>query len=1021
MPLVEFPFATGIDQRTRPEYVDGVSAWLALENIRVPKTGGADKRFGFAAGTLNRIDGTTRSAGSRMFDDQKAQNVLDGTTLDAYSTTAARNVSLGRVPEAMPRLIDLPTMGKDGSASDIEYCNGYFAITNTSTVGSTNYSSVTIVDAATNSIVHGPFLLGAFYDAIVTHYGNYFIVVTADTGTTTIATRYLDTTSATTINTGWVAIGNVTTAWGQNGYSVVSMSDRVAIGFGLAAGTDRFGVKTWNISGVVESATINTSSATPSSVDIAMGPNADTLWCVWNESLTVKVKALTPTSLGTVLGTTASVITLSASATATASKICAHGTTSSKARVLAWETGSSINHQTRTQGVTIAAGAVTTDGSGKLIPGPALMGRPFAYGSRYYCIFLAGSSTINTTSVCTAVVCDFTDDVNWLRPVASLDLLAVMYKNWPQQGGKAVTASSSTKRYLLFNTRRSSLGNGAQLAEIDFASTDRWQAVPHANSTYLSGGILGYTDGRRFNEAGFIYRPIVPTVSTSGVGMTLTLGRRYVWVFECVDADGNLSISGISDPSGNSGPIANKTITITGQPYCITYRQDSSGLALGSTRIVLYATADNGGVPPYYRHTVLDNDVTSGTCSTTDAVSDATLTASQKLYEQPGVTGSAQDRRAPPGLRHLTSYNGMLVGAIGRTVWHSGQQVVGEAPWFNPVFQVPIDGDGEITGLASMDGTLFVFKRRAVWAISGEPPSDNGATGGMGTPRRLATDVGCIEQRSIVVTAQGVFFQSERGIEILTRAQTVEWIGESIQDEITARPYVMAATLDPGEVLVYFELASGVTDGAATGTGRGLVYDLSLKKWVSTDRRMDVYGHTDAPAQSACILWNGSAYRYAWLDVYGNVYTEDQTTYLDPGSQWVTKRAESAWAKAGGIQGIGAFERAMLMGKYATDANLVIYPAYDYSTTYQSGTTYTRATIAALTAGTGGAGTMPNVHLEHRGNDDAGACMSVRVKIEDATPTGGTVGTGQGCVWSALAMQIQPTSGDGYLLPDGAR
>lgn len=1020
MPLLEYPFATGIDQRTRQEYVDGNGAWLNLENIRVPKTGGADKRYGFTALAVSRLGASARSAGHRLLSDGLNPVVLDGTTVDAYSVGAATNINHGKVPEAVFSLRDLPTMGKAGTVEDIEYCNGYFCVSSITTVSGTSYASAVVMDATTNTVVHGPYLFGTFTNLLVCSYSNYFVAVKCDTTGTAIYTMYFDTTAPAS---GWTAIGTVTSSWsaGPTKVGVCSMTDRVAIVYATGSGTNRTSVATWNILGSVDSTTIATASTTPDGVDIDIGPSSDTLWVTWNQGTAVKVCGLTPTNLSVVLATSATILT--ATSSSPYPKICASSDTVSKARCMAYDYYA--YDRIRIGGVQITAGAAAADGTAKLVANALPIGKPFARGGRYYCLTMTGNNSGTTTYQGGAVIVDWTDDVTWIRPVCVID--SGLASSPVDICGKCVASSSSTKRYLTVNLKRSSVANAAQMVELDFASTDRWQPVAHGNSTYLGGGVTGYFDGRQFHEAGFIQRPPKITTATSGTGITLSSGARYVAVYEAIDADGNLTISGVSDPS-DVVTCSNKTITVTSQPATMTYRQDSNGLALATSRVVFYRTTDNGGTPPYYRLTVLDNDTaTAATVSYSDTTSDATLSANAKLYEQPGVTGTALDRRCPPGLRHIVSYNGMLVGACGSNIWHSGQPVVGEQPWFNPVFQIPIEGEGDITGLWVMDGTLFVAKRRGIWSIAGDPPSDNGVSGGLGSPRRLSVDCGCIEQRSIVSTSMGVFFQSERGIELFSRAQTVEWIGESIQDEIASRPYVMAATLDPGEVLVYFELASGVTSGLVTGTGRTLVFDLSLRKWVSIDRRKDQAGTADKPAQSACMTYTGSAWRYTWMDAAGYVYQENQSSYLDPGSAWVTKLAESAWAKINVtpfktpmVQGEQMLERVVLMGKYATDSNQAIALGYDYSTSYSTATTYTRAAIAAITTGTGGAGTLPNLHLQHNGHDDAGACMAVRAKVYDVTPTGGTVGTGQGSVWTSIAFQIKPTRDDGYLLPDGA-
>ena len=188
-----------------------------------------------------------------------------------------------------------------------------------------------------------------------------------------------------------------------------------------------------------------------------------------------------------------------------------------------------------------------------------------------------------------------------------------------------------------------------------------------------------------------------------------------------------------------------------------------------------------------------------------------------------------------------------MVGAAGSDVWYSGQNVSGEGVWFNPIFQIPIPGEGDITALTVLDGGLFIFKRRDVYAIAGEPPADNGSSGGLGAPRRVASDVGCIDGRSTCTTALGIFFQSERGIEILTRALAVEWIGADVDNTADAYPVCTSITVEPLSNVVLVELAASESAGAVSGAGRTLVFDLALKAWVSQDRRTTMQG-ADQPS-----------------------------------------------------------------------------------------------------------------------------------------------------------------------------
>src|SRR5690606_6775728 len=129
---------------------------------------------------------------------------------------------------------------------------------------------------------------------------------------------------------------------------------------------------------------------------------------------------------------------------------------------------------------------------------------------------------------------------------------------------------------------------------------------------------------------------------------------------------------------------------------------------------------------------------------------------------------------------------------------------------------------------------------------------------------------------SLLVTSLGVFFQSRRGIELLTRARTVEPIGEPVKYTLAAFPVVTSAVLDDRNSLARFTLAAGESGGVVSGEGRTLVYDLTVKAWVSVD---DVRGSSASEAaQSAAQVYLDGAWRYAWLGADGTVYYE-----RDPG------------------------------------------------------------------------------------------------------------------------------------------
>lgn len=1012
--LLQFPFSAGIDEGNRDEIVEPGAGWAVLENGRQDHRGGYSTRPGFTYFSNSRLDATSATAGYKMFADRDTVvRVSDTMYAEVLSTTSGRWVPAGRAPEATYTSTAIPAMGTaqdtvglSASVEDLEYCNGYIAATYATTEG----AYVAIYDAATLATVLAPQVLAAANGTFpqVGSFGTRFVAFVAVTSSTSIFAYSIDTTSAATIAAGWVLLATVGADWkALYGVSVCSLADRVAVAYvNTSAGVSQVSVKTYTAAGVAETATINTSSVTPLMVDIA-GSNADTLWIAWDETVSVKACGLTGNSLATVKASTGTIITVATAARG----VWLSPSTTGAARLAVTDTATA---SARTHFRNMVTAATVATGSGAQITsyGAVMASRPFYYNARHYAPFWAGSITgTNATSNSfgntqrTYIVCDWTDAVSSVRPVANVAPGLAFVNSYT----KSKTVATAAGKYVsCCHSIQSQVGQSPALIALDFTSSRRWQPAAAGNSTFLSGGLTAYFDGRRIAEVGFLGRPTKPTGTGGGTGITGTF--RYIAVYEEVDADGNWSISGLSDPS-DAVVVANKTVTVLTTPLAISARFDSTTSKVG-VRVAWYRTA-TGGSAPYYRHSTVANDPSIANVTLSDSTTDANLTVNAKLYSQPGVIGTSQDKRPPPGFSCIASYNGMLVGAVGSDVWYSGQNVSGEGIWFNPIFQIPIPGSGDITSLWVQDGSLFVAKRRELYAISGEAPSDNGSSGGLGQPRKLAVDVGCIESRSPCTTTFGTFFQSERGIEILTRSQSVEWIGEPIQDTLASYPIVTSATVDPASCTVLIELAASEASGLVAGNGRTLVYDLSLKSWVSCDRRKTFAGVADAPSQAACMIYTGSAYKYAWMGASGAVYYERTASYLDADGTMVAKRAISANVKTGGLQGYQHVNKTLVLARYHTPHDLNLSFAYDYVGTYKTARLYTAAQLLTLTSA------IPNMQLEHGMHDDA-RCEAVRVQLQDVTPSSGTLGTGQGATWIALAFEVVPQTG-AYALPDASR
>lgn len=994
---MHFPAYAPLDEATRPELLDLGQALLLAENVRPYERGALITRRGFGAMTLDRYGATTRSAGHKLFAHGGAPCVVDGTHLDVYDGESGAWKTVGRLPEADYRTTPLPTAGMSLTATEIASANGYIVVGYQGTTGNatttTAYAYAAVVNASTGAVVRAPEQIGTAGGSAtetrtinVAAYGDRYVIAFVANGTSgsggEIVAYYLDTNTAATIQTGWTSIATITATWNDASTPTVeSLSDRVAIAYGLTGGgTDRLQVKTLTIAGVSETRTLGTSSTDPVSIAMA-GSVADVLWVAWNETTAVKVIGLDADALANTLATADTVITTAGAAEeiriATGTDILSTG------RLYALDGSTSY-----ICGFDTFAGAVTGSSQTSFLS-TFMIGRPRMYSGRYYANFRTSPDSI-------AVLCDWTEDVSYVRPVANAapGLIAPVDV---AVAGAGLDVAIGTKLYAVLNVKRSAAAFSPTLVAYDFAATTRWQAVTHNGVTYLSGGLLSYFDGSRAAEAGFLARPTKPTTSIGGAsGFSAANGVRYVAVYEEVDSAGNWCVSEISDPSDVTGAVANQTVTVSTTPLTLSARLATTDQVTG-VRVKFYRTP-NGGSPPYYHCGTAFNSTTAAV-TFADEMEDAELTAQAKLYAPnlPSSVGEKFARLAPSGLQFPVSCNGVLVGARGSVLYHSGQPVDGEETWFSPIFQAPIDGDGDITGIGAQDGTIYVFKRRAIFAVPVEPPADNGSSGGFGAPRRLAVDVGCIDGRSVVVTSLGIFFQSERGIEFLSRAQSVEWIGEKVQDTVTAYPICSSATLDPIANVVYFEMATSQSSGLVSGNGRTLVFDLTLKAWVSTDRRPSYAGVADTPAQSAAVIWDGSAYRYAWLETGGRV-RQETSNYYDAGAadSFIVPRIETPPFKFG-LQQRARFWRAVWLVERLSAAGFKVEHLYDWATSYSAANDKTWT--EALTSG------KRQLHWTMK----TGEHQSVRFRVSATAPA--TLGTGRAFAFIGLSLDVAPKQG----------
>lgn len=523
---------------------------------------------------------------------------------------------------------------------------------------------------------------------------------------------------------------------------------------------------------------------------------------------------------------------------------------------------------------------------------------------------------------------------------------------------------------------------------------DRFGSVELGGVCYISGGVPSCYDGQAVTEIGFLHPPpgALSLVPSNSAGAMANNGvYNYYVLYQYVNAKGDIVRGAASSGTVTLG-AADNTVTITMNSCTCTTKQDAENGFGPPIGFAIYRT--NNGGSTYYQ-LVSDSAITAsdpGTYSFTyvDKLLDASTLNGFPAPVWPS-SGGALEGVCPPALSKLVVYNLRLFG-IGddrQSLWYSTEHVPGEQPRFNDNFIVNCGED--ITGLEVMDGALYIFTATGILRLQGHGPTEEGTNNDFSSPDIVPSDAGCTNSRAIVATNQGIFFQSSRGIYLLTRGGEPIYVGQAVEDTLESYPIISKATLVAHHNEVRFECKASE---AAASTGVTLVYNYNFKTWSIFER----YDTDQALALCAAVSSVVVDDTYYWTTYYGQVYQENSVASaagaFKDGTAWVTLSIESAWLHAHGIQGWGMFRYVNVLGEQKEAHDLTISVAQDYDETYAESVTFEAADMATWE-------TPLEAASYQIGNQ---RCASLRVKLNDGPPSGLPSSTGEGPLFIGLQI-----------------
>lgn len=423
----------------------------------------------------------------------------------------------------------------------------------------------------------------------------------------------------------------------------------------------------------------------------------------------------------------------------------------------------------------------------------------------------------------------------------------------------------------------------------------------------LCGGYLSMYDGNTSPPNNFHLFPedLLATSASSGVGLAAGT-YNYSATYEWMDKKGNLFRSAPSTPLAIkiTSTTASAVINVTAPTYRIPTLQPD-------VKVVFYRTAPSISATTFYQVSSIpnpiSNDKTIDTVTFIDTQADSAIVGNNLLY----TTGGVVENTGGPPCYDMAIFDSRLwvLNAENRLQrWFSKQVIQGTPVEMSDLLTSDVDPRfGDATAIATMDDKLITFKENAIFYLTGSGPDNTGANSQFSEDIFVTSQVGCTNPKSVVLTQDGLMFQSNKGIWLLGRDLSVLYIGAAV--EAYNSILITSANVIPNTTEVRFSLESGIV----------LVWDYLYKQW-SVFSNMDAVG---------AVIYNG-LYTYLTSSPATYLLQETPGVYSDNGSP-ILMGLQTAWLQMGGLQGFQRVYDLYFKGQYISPHVLSVKVAYDYN------------------------------------------------------------------------------------------
>jgi hypothetical protein len=559
---------------------------------------------------------------------------------------------------------------------------------------------------------------------------------------------------------------------------------------------------------------------------------------------------------------------------------------------------------------------------------------------------------------------------------------------------------------------------------IDYGNGDLFSAVGWGRGYFIAGGRPSWYDGSNVHEHGFAWYPsfnrdadtdALPPAATNNDDLTETGGAAFtsgqtfrgVAIYEAEDANAQIHRSGYSRVMLDTIGGATSNLRFTVKTGLLTERLPpaSSWWSSGATppKQVYFRTPDGVGEAIYYRAdarsgkalwpnpTAATNFDDFGAAVGDD---DVALQLRDVLY----VTGDILPNDGTPPCK-FCCVHGDRLWLLGtddpKVVWFSQPYVSTEAPRFNQALTLIFPT--EPLAAASMDDKLVVLSSDRVYIVTGDgPPATGGADVGFDI-QLITTDVGIRDVRSLLQMPLGLMWRSDKGIVLLGRDLTLNYIGKDVSPGIDPDTFPLytcvGAALLARRSEVRFLFNTGVINDAA----QIWWYNYEEKVWGIDQFVSGEDGTIMNPV--SCTMFGDT---FAIATTQG--VWQENANFDDEGS-FVASAIVTRWITLNDVlQGWLEVDEIQFVGDYGGAHTVSVTVLFDFSSDSAETFSFTKAELEAQKAATG-------TRYQFSVTPRTRQCRSLQIIAADAVDTAGGGGPTEAMALSEIVIRGRARKG----------